>query len=78
MGVYEPLGTGVVKIGEGTLFQFILYGSVTGDRAPGITWDWLVNPLDPFRRVEPSFAQFHEPAGRRCNGHGAYVVFRIL
>ena len=45
-----------------------------GDGALGIAGNGLVDPGDPFRRVEPAVAQLDQPAGGFGDGDGARVV----
>ena len=68
MGVGEPLGAGVVEVGEGALLQLLGRGFVAGNGTLGIAWDRLVYPFDPFGRVEPAVAQFYKPAGSGGDG----------
>ena len=51
MGVGEPLGPGVVEVGEGAFVELLGGGRVVGDGALGIAGYGLVDPGDPLRRV---------------------------
>ena len=51
VGVGEPLGAGVVEVGEGTFLELFGGGRVVWDGALGIAGDGLVDPGYPFGRV---------------------------
>ena len=56
MGVGEPLGAGVVEVGEGALLQLLGRGLVAGDGPKGIARDRLVDALYPCTSVQPKVA----------------------
>ena len=65
VGEGQPGGAGVVEVGQGALLQVGLVAGL-GDRAFGEAGLFLFrgdDPVDPFGRVEPGFAQFVEAAG---------------
>ena len=74
VGVDELLRAGVVEVGEGALFELLGCGFVAGDRALGIARNWLVQPFQPFGRVEPAVAQFDQPPWSPGNGDGGQVA----
>ncbi len=65
VGEVQPGGAGVVEVGQGALLEVGLVAGL-GDRAFGEAGLFLFrgdDPVDPFGRVEPGFAQFVEAAG---------------
>ena len=74
MRIGEPLRAGVVEVGEGALLQGLGRGLVAGNRPLGIACNRLVDPLDPFGRVEPAVAQFDQPPGGLGNGNGVWIM----
>ena len=77
MRVSKPLRAGIVEIGQGAFLELLRGGFVAGNRALGIAGNRLVDPFDPFGRVEPAVAQFNQPPCSLGNGDGAWVI-RVL
>ena len=74
MSVREPLGAGVVEVGQRAPLEFVGRRFVAGNRALRIAGDGLVHPFHPLRRVEPSVAQLHQPPRRIRDGDGLRIV----
>jgi hypothetical protein len=65
VGEVEPGLAGVVEVGQGALLE-VGFVAGFGNRAFGEAGSFLFrgdDPVDPFGRVEPGFAQFVEAAG---------------
>ena len=61
--VHEPLRPGVVEVRQRALPERLRGLLVARNGTSRISRSRLVHPLNPFGRVEPSVAQFDEPAG---------------
>lgn len=70
----EPGGAGVVKIGEGALFQHCLSSCIDGQQAVWIACDDLWLATDKIRRIQPGLALFVKVAGGRSDGLSTRVV----
>lgn len=60
MRIGEPLRTGVVEVGQRPLLERLRRILVAGNGALREARNWLVDLLDPFGRIQPAVAQFHE------------------
>ena len=63
VSVGEPLRAGVVEVRQRAFLERLRRVLVAGDRALGIAGNRLIDPLDPFGRVEPAVTQLDEPSG---------------
>ena len=75
--VHEPLRPGVVEVRQRALPERLRGLLVPRNGTGRISRSRLVNPLDPFRRVQPAVAQVDEPA--RClRNRGCARIFRLV
>ena len=71
VGIREPLRAGVVKARQRARLERGCGGLVARPRTCRIAGNRLVQPLDPFGRVEPPVAQLDQPLGCVRDGGGA-------
>ena len=74
MSIGEPLRSGIVEVGQRPGLEFLRRRVIASDRALRISGDGLIDPFDPFRRVEPTVAKFGEPPRGFGDGNSAQVV----
>ena len=70
----EPLRSGVVEVRQRARFERGCGGLVARHRTCRIAGNRLVQPLDPFGRIEPPVAQLDQPLSCVRDGGGARVV----